>query len=597
MHTTDYFKDLDFLGLKKLTNRPSEFFISVKKHSLNDTLPIAAVSVWFQFSLGYVAAIIITSNDLSFITAIFNPTLMSAYALVSVILGAVLFTSLALKYMNREKIKEGSIDKEIGNHQEDEKYNEIAEEVEKIEIIINFGSKKFSIIIPISKTQREISKAQQKENRNKIILLTIPYVISAAVIIGALMQNRFSFANVIGWQEWSFIALVSTIAIVGICIAFNKLSNNKMDKTHNFVTNLDAWDILFPWRKAGVASVMAKRATGQNNLQSQLIEFAREFKDEFINLFASRLDMACNSFDAFLDETETLISKLLDSVDANTEETLDNIGENILGTLCHLKGIREDIITELKGLHGEISIVLGEAEKFLRKANSLDIEGTFSELQSAVKIAKDKIEQFQPNRLIGYFTQNTQPSEFLNEMKKTREKVEELKTVNKELKKSLKEAKTQTKKRNSNCGTSCGSENIPNEALNAQLDEEKKAREENKLLKSEKRTKELQEENAKLKKGLAQQKEKEKWEETLNGPASELFGSELEDKKIKVIHPDGKQIETTLREIGATMRVHYRSAEQKICPIKGKGSYQIPDGAVVKFLDQSRQAAWERARG
>ncbi|WP_341807964.1 hypothetical protein [Wolbachia endosymbiont (group E) of Neria commutata] len=594
MHTADYFKDLDFLGLKKLTNQPSRVFVFIKKHSLNNALPIAAVSTWFQFSLGYVAAIIITSNDLSFITAIFNPTLMSAYALVSVILGAVFLTSLALKYMNREEIKESLIDEKIRGGKPG-KISKIAKEAEKIEIIIKLGSKKeFSIIIPISKTQENILDGQIEENRNRVILLTIPYVISAAVILGALIQNRFSFANVVGWQEWVYIALVSTITVVGICIAFYKLRNNEKNETHDFVKKFDNRDILFPWKKVGVASVMQERATGQNNLQSQLIEFAREFKDEFINLFASRLDMACNSFDAFLDETETLIDNFFNSVDANIEKTLDNVEENAEGTFNHIK---ESIVTKLNVLHGEISIVLGEAEKFLRKANSLDIEGTFSELQSAVKIAKDKIEQFQPNRLIGYFTQNTQPSEPLNEMEEVRKEVEELKTVNKELKKSLKEAKTQTTKRNSNCGTSCGSENIPNKALNAQLDEEKKAREENKFLKSKKRTEELQTGNAKLNKGLAQQKEKEKWEKTLNGPSSELFNSLLEDIKLEIIHPDGKKTEKTLREFDSEMKPVYRNAEQEICPIKGKGSYQIPPGSVINFLDPKFQAAFEKARG
>ncbi|WP_250296448.1 hypothetical protein [Wolbachia endosymbiont of Oedothorax gibbosus] len=89
----------DVIGL------PAKVWHATKKYSVNNTLPIAAMNTWFQFSLAYVAAMIITHNDLSFITT-FNPTLMPIYFLVSIILLTTLVASLAIKYINKQEIKD-----------------------------------------------------------------------------------------------------------------------------------------------------------------------------------------------------------------------------------------------------------------------------------------------------------------------------------------------------------------------------------------------------------------------------------------------------------------------------------------------------------
>ncbi|WP_341821267.1 hypothetical protein [Wolbachia endosymbiont (group A) of Myopa testacea] len=78
---------------------------AAKKYSVNNTLPIAVVNTWLQFSLAYITAMVITLNDLSFIST-FNPTLMPTYFLVSVIFGVVLLTSLALRYIYKQEIKD-----------------------------------------------------------------------------------------------------------------------------------------------------------------------------------------------------------------------------------------------------------------------------------------------------------------------------------------------------------------------------------------------------------------------------------------------------------------------------------------------------------
>ncbi|WP_265014894.1 hypothetical protein [Wolbachia endosymbiont (group B) of Camptogramma bilineatum] len=110
--------------------------------------------------MAYVAAIIITHNDLRFITDIFNPTFMPIYTLVSIILLTTFVASSAMRYMHKQEIKEGEkLIEELINNKirggKDNEMSEIAENALKIEIKPNlsFTSHKkasFSMILPIS---------------------------------------------------------------------------------------------------------------------------------------------------------------------------------------------------------------------------------------------------------------------------------------------------------------------------------------------------------------------------------------------------------------------------------------------------------------
>ncbi|MDM8334856.1 hypothetical protein [Wolbachia pipientis] len=99
------------------------------------------MNTWLQFSLAYVAAVIITSNDVSFITNILNSQAIPAYAITSVIFGRVLLTSFAIKHIYKQEIKDESlkdgkstIDRKIRSRHSDG-INEIAQNALTIEII------------------------------------------------------------------------------------------------------------------------------------------------------------------------------------------------------------------------------------------------------------------------------------------------------------------------------------------------------------------------------------------------------------------------------------------------------------------------------
>ncbi|WP_264711262.1 bZIP transcription factor [Wolbachia endosymbiont (group B) of Aporia crataegi] len=567
---------------------------AAKKYSVSNTLPIAAVNTWLQFSLAYVAAIIITSNNLSFITDIFNPTFMPIYTLVSIILLTTFAASSAMRYMHKQKIKEGKkpIEELINDKIRGGKDNEISELAEnalKIEIKPNlsFTSHKkasFSIILPISENQKKILDDQRQENKNKAIFLTIPYVISAVIIVGALIQNRLSFANIQD-LEWAIVALASIIAIVGICITFSKLKNNEINNNHNIVKKFNNLDILFPFRRGGVVSVIEKKTKDEeeNDSISQLIKLLDKHLTDFT-------DKIVASFDKQLDEVKDLLDNSL----------LKPANDEIQETLVHLQGIRGDIKKDLDKLHKEISPILSEAKGLVKRASSLNIESIFSSLDNAIKIAEDKVERFEPSRFVGFFksgesTVSDDPLfiDMLEKQKKEAEKIkkeleEELKKVKDELE-ELKNKQTQSNEPNSSEGS------ITATPFDKQRDEEKKAKEKNRLLKSKKRMKELEQENAKLEKELSEQEKMDEWRKKVNGKASDFLYYLLESIKLEEKDKKEEKRELTLRDFDNKIIIYWKDGSQIICHIKKQDGLQIQPSTKVDFVNPDVHAAFKVA--
>ncbi len=568
---------------------------AAKKYSVSNTLPIAAVNTWLQFSLAYVTAIIITHNDLSFITDIFRPTFMPIYALISAILFTTFVVSSATRYMHKQEIKEGkkSIGELINDKIRGGKDNEVSEITEntlKIEIIPDLsliGRKKanFSIVLPISENQKKVLDNQKQENKNKAIFLTIPYVISAVIIIGALIQNRFSFANVQG-LEWVPVALASTIAIIGICIAFSKLKNNEINNNYNIVKKFNNLDILFPCRRGSVVSVMEKKTKDgeENDPISRLINLLDKHLTNFTNKIV-------DSFDKQLDEAKGILDNKL----------LKPANDEIQQTLVHLQGIREDIKKDLDELHKEISTVLSEAKGLTKRASSLNIESIFSSLENAIKIAEDKIERFEPSRFVGFFQSRektiSNDNEFFCMLKKQEEAAEKDKT---ELKEQLKKVKDELEelKNNQIQSTEPNSSEGSTTAtpLEKQRDEEKKAIEKHRLLKSKKRTKELEKENTKLEKELSEKEKTEEWRKKINGKASEFLYYLLEFIKLKINDDAGEEpSEATLRNFDNKVIIHWKDSSQTIFDINKRDDLRVQPSTKVDFVDPGVHAAFEVA--
>ncbi|WP_343289465.1 hypothetical protein [Wolbachia endosymbiont of Encarsia formosa] len=567
---------------------------AARKYSVSNTLPIAAVNTWLQFSLAYVAAIIITSNNLSFITDIFNPTFMPIYTLVSIILLTTFVASSAMRYMHKQKIKEGKkpieeliSDKIRGG--KDNEVSELAENALKIEIKPNLsliGRKKanFSIILPISENQKKTLDDQRQENKNKAIFLTIPYIISTVIIVGALIQNRFSFANVQD-LEWAIVALASIIAIVGICITFSKLKNNEINNNRNIIKKFNNLDILFPFRRGGVVSVIEKKTKDEeeNDSISRLIKLLDKHLTDFT-------DKIVASFDKQLDEVKDLLDNSL----------LKPANDEIQETLVHLQGIRGDIKKDLDKLRKEMMVILSEAKGLAKRTNSLNIESIFSSLENTIKIAEDKVERFEPSRFVGFFQSREEiisnDNDFFCMLKKQEEEAEKIKKELEEELKKVKDELQELKNKQTNEPTSNEDSAIPPSPLEEQRDEERKAIEKNRLLKSKKRTKELEKENAKLEKELSEQEKTDKWREKINGKASEFFFYLLESIKLEEKDDKGEKVsEVALRNFDNKVIIHWKDGSQTTFDIQKQDGLQAQPNTKVDFVDPDVREAFKEA--
>ncbi|WP_375316165.1 hypothetical protein [Wolbachia endosymbiont (group A) of Colletes cunicularius] len=603
-----------------ITGYSTKAWCTIKKYSINNTLPIAAVNTWLQFSLAYVTAMVITLNDLSFI-ATFNPTLMPTYFLVSIILGVVLLTSLALRYIYKQEIKnekskdgDSPIDIKIRGGKSDE-INEIAQNALTIEIVPDLVDKKqgFSIVLPISEKQGEILENKRQENRNKVILLTVPYVLSGLIVAGALIQNKFSFANVHGRAEWGFIAFVSAFFIAGICIALSKLKSNEVNNACNIVKKFDNVDILLPWRKGSVVSVMENKfeSKEENDPISRLIKLLDKHLTEFT-------DKISDLFDKFLVEARTSIDeKLLEPANVNIEATLNGIRGDLKVLFNNLEEIIEqdvdkvkknantEITTCLKGISKSIGESLKEIRTELKeKLNQLQSSGIGNYLVKFVSTtsnrqAGDTGDSHDQNHSL----ESDDEEEFFDcsalTEKIKKEIIQEVrKIINDVVQNKLEPIQKQlaTLQANGSPDSALGSEDVDNiDQFPLTLEDTVKAR------RKTVRNLELEEENnrlikkeQKLTQRKSEQEKTDEWKEKINGNPSEFLHYILESIKLEEKDNKEKKVEATLRNFDNKIIIHWKDGSQTTCHIKKQGD--LPS-TKVDFVNQNIQAAWEMMRG
>ncbi|MDM8334855.1 hypothetical protein [Wolbachia pipientis] len=118
-------------------------------------------------------------------------------------------------------------------------------------------------------------------------------MLSRLIVVGALA--KFSFAHTQGWKEWTFIAVVGILAIASTYITLSKLRNNEVDNNHNTVKKFNNLDVVFPFRKGNVVSVMENKfeSKAKDDLQSQALKLSDKHLTNLINRVCCLFD---NSF-------------------------------------------------------------------------------------------------------------------------------------------------------------------------------------------------------------------------------------------------------------------------------------------------------------
>ena len=610
-------------GVTQLNNvigYPTQLWRATKKYSVNNTLPIAVFNTWFQFSLAYVAAVMITDSDVSFITNILNSRIMPAYVYASVILGTILVASLAIKYMNRQEIKDerskdgdSPIDEKIRGGKSDE-INEIAQNALTIEIVPDLVDKKqdFSIVLPISEKQGEILENKRQENRNKVILLTVPYVLSGLIVVTAL--GKFGFTYTQGRAEWGFIAFVSAVFIAGICIALSKLKSNEVNNACNLVKKFNNVDILLPFRSGTIVSVMENKfeSKEENDPISRLIKLL----DKHLNEFTDKMS---DLFGKFLVEAKTSIdAKLLKPANVSIKGTLNDVRSDLKVLLNNLEKIIEQDVDEVKkNANTEITTCLKDISK--------SIGESLKEIRTELK---EKLNQLQPSGIGSYLvkfvptTSNRQAGdtgdshdqnhslesddEFFDCSALTEENKKEIiqevcKIINDVVQNKLEPVQEQlaTLQANGNPDSALGSENVDNiDQFPLTLEDTVKAQRETvRNLELEKENNRLIEKEQKLTQEKSEQEKTDKWKEKINGKVSDFLYYLLESIKLEEKGDKGEKIgEATLRNFDNKIIIHWKDGSQTICHIKKQGDLQIESSATM-FTDPNVQAAWEMARG
>ncbi|MBA8755396.1 hypothetical protein OZD68_03740 [Wolbachia endosymbiont of Drosophila bicornuta] len=560
--TKDPFKDyFYFLGFRfrKLSDQPSRILSSIRKYS--GTISIAStIATLIAF-----AAFSIQPVTVSIAGFAFTPAPLAFIPLI-----VLLFTAV-INFINTQKIKENEIDKKIGNYQVDEQYSQIAQEAKKIEIVTNLDRKrkKLSIVLPNSKTQREILEDIEAENRNRILLFTGSYVFGTIIVVSAISQSINAPITLIALLVAILLCIISTLS---------NLISNSVDHENHTIRKHSSLGLLFPyWSGKGMVVSVVENKLGKR-------------ENELISLMKKLLSPLCNSFDSKLKKAcDLLDNSLLKPANINIKETLD-----------HLKKIREDIKKDLDWLHAEISEVLNNTKELTKKAHSLDIEGTFSRLENAIKIAEDKIERFEPSRFVGWLQSTTQSNnnEFLSMLKKLKEDTEEEKTELKEQLNVVRNELEEIKKKQAQPSTpdlEANNGNNTNKLLVLE-NKVKELRDTVRKLELEAEQNKLQQKKEKLEQKKSEQEKTDEWKEKINGKPSDFLYYLLESIKLEEKDNKEKKVEATLRDFDNKVTIHWKDGSQTICHIKKQGDLQIESSATM-FTDPNVQAAWEMARG
>ncbi|MDG7055953.1 MAG: hypothetical protein LKM44_00440 [Wolbachia endosymbiont of Meromenopon meropis] len=592
-----------------VTGYPTRMWHAIKKYSVNNTLPVVAINSWIQFSLGYAAAVIVTSHDMSFITNILNSRAMPAYALASFTLGAILLTSLIVKYMYKEEVKnemskngKNLIDIKIRGGKSDG-ISEIAQNALTIEIVPDtsfiFDKKEnFSIIVPICGRQGEILKNKRRENRNKIVLFTVPYLLSGLIIIGALI--KFGFVNIQSGKEWTFITVIGVMAIVGACITLSKLENNKVDNLSNTIKKFNSKDILLPYRKNSIISVIENKFENkeENDPMSRVLRLFDKYLADLINkvcyLFENDFLKTSNiniqkTFDGVSEDIRTILSGLEINTIKNFDEIkiavekgitrcLKDISESI-DDLC--KNVGNDIINIIGDKKKKISRIINNIEEITTKFNRLDTFG----IECISKSTSYAIKKVQTAcRHLRLFTEN---DERIN--------------VQVEAERSFSNVRIQTDEQNFH-SISVQTEYMQNSKkeqeaicmnynfldLKSQNTKLRNAlRKQNEALKLEQEIRGLQKENIRLEKELFEQEKINERQKKINDKPSEFLYYLLESIKL-----DEK---ATLRNLDNKIIIQWKDGSQTTCYIKRHGAH-FSHSTEINFVRQNIRTAFENQR-
>ncbi|WP_264731693.1 hypothetical protein [Wolbachia endosymbiont (group A) of Sphaerophoria taeniata] len=581
--TKDPFKDyFDFLGFRKLADQPSRILSSIRKYS--GTISIAStIATLIAFTAFSIQPVTVSIAGFTFTPA----------PLAFIPLAVLLFTAV-INFINTQKIKENEIDKKVGNYQVDEQYSQIVQEAEKIEIVTNLDRKrkKLSIVLPISKMQREILEDIKAENRNRIFLFTGSYVFGAIIVVSAISQS----INV-------SITLISLLVVILVCIisTLSNLISNSVDYENHTIRNHSTLGLLLPyWSGKGMVVSVIENKLGKK--ENELISLIKELFGPFCDSFRSNLKKACDLLDnSLLKPANINIKETLGSIGKDLKALLDKLEKDIKKNVDEVKTTASKEITDcLKNISKSVDVLCKEVSGDVKgKLSEVDIEKVMSlvnNLSNLAETLEDRISRLKPGACMGLsgatFADERLPNAPNNPNPQqngqgSSSQSNTDRSANKDMQTSTNESADQE------IQTQLLEEhNRPSEPDNEDntdqlVDEEKKLQEQMAVLEKQDRVRQLE-------KDLLERKRTDKWKEKINGKPSDFLYYLLESIKLEEKDNKEKKVEATLRDFDNKIIIHWKDGSQTTCHIKKQGD--LPS-TKVDFVNQNIQAAWEMARG
>ncbi|MDX5495189.1 MAG: hypothetical protein O7198_00720 [Wolbachia endosymbiont of Nomada marshamella] len=581
--TKDPFKDyFDFLGFRKLADQPSRILSSIRKYS--GTISIAStIATLIAFTAFSIQPVTVSIAGFTFTPA----------PLAFIPLAVLLFTAV-INFINTQKIKENEIDKKVGNYQVDEQYSQIVQEAEKIEIVTNLDRKrkKLSIVLPISKMQREILEDIKAENRNRIFLFTGSYVFGAIIVVSAISQS----INV-------SITLISLLVVILVCIisTLSNLISNSVDYENHTIRNHSTLGLLLPyWSGKGMVVSVIENKLGKK--ENELISLIKELFGPFCDSFRSNLKKACDLLDnSLLKPANINIKETLGSIGKDLKALLDKLEKDIKKNVDEVKTTASKEITDcLKNISKSVDVLCKEVSGDVKgKLSEVDVEKVMSlvnNLSNLAETLEDRISRLKPGARMGLsgatFADERLPNAPNNPNPQqngqgSSSQSNTDRSANKDMQTSTNESADQE------IQTQLLEEhNRPSEPDNEDntdqlVDEEKKLQEQMAVLEKQDRVRQLE-------KDLLERKRTDKWKEKINGKPSDFLYYLLESIKLEEKDNKEKKVEATLRDFDNKIIIHWKDGSQTTCHIKKQGD--LPS-TKVDFVNQNIQAAWEMARG
>lgn len=163
-----------------------EMVIFLRKYSTNGTIPLAVSASFVTFTLSYFIGI-----------ALINTKTGNQGIYGYIVTASILFSLLALSLILNSWYRTIAKNEKTGNELLNSDLNKDGKgKIDKIKIILNFGAgRTLEYVVPVTLSKIDELRQQIRENRYRILLLSIPTTVPAITLLAMLVANKFNIKN------------------------------------------------------------------------------------------------------------------------------------------------------------------------------------------------------------------------------------------------------------------------------------------------------------------------------------------------------------------------------------------------------------------